>query len=102
MAVRRETTTARFRGLSTDQKPGAFTEADGLPVQKMPIGSVFTESDTGRRYAWDGNEWIRLEQTIEALLETLIASNTDILAMLKATHRGHEEHLWEETVPIEE
>lgn len=42
----------RYYGLSTDAKP--VTEAT---EDTIPNGSVFTETDTGREYTWDGTAW---------------------------------------------
>lgn len=101
MAVQLETSIKRFRGLSTDLKPGHDRDgrAKTEPIQTMPVGSVFTETDTGRRFIWRGSwPWERQEQTIEGLLERLIDVNEQILKQLTTTHRGHEEHLWEENV----
>lgn len=96
MAVVLETTIKRFRGLSTDTKPVPTTN------NTIPIGSGFTETDTGARYVWRGSTpWVRQEQTIETLLGELIEVNYQMLATVTATHRGHEEHLWEEDVPVE-
>jgi len=91
MAVQLETTTKRFRGLSTDEKPEL--DLSGAP----PVGSVFTEIDTGERFVWVGS-WRRQEQTIETLLSDLIDVNLQILETLAATQRGHEEYLWENEV----
>lgn len=102
MAVVLETTHKRFRGLSTDQKPGRFPLEAGDPVGEIPVGSVFTEEDTGARYIWTGSwPWVRQEQTIEPLLAELIAVGKRLVAVAEATHRGHEEHGWERDVPIE-
>ncbi len=102
MAVRLEATNKRFRGLSTDEKPGRFPLEPGDPVGEIPVGSIFTEEDTGSRYTWIGSwPWVRQEQTIEPLLAEVIEGNKRILALLAATHRGHEEHLWERDVPID-
>lgn len=99
MAVQLEQHANRYRGLSTDEKPGRAREEDGT-FQPVPIGSVFTETDTGRRYIWNGTwPWVRQEQTIESLLERLIDVNAQILEVLSATQRGHEEYLWNEEAP---
>lgn len=101
MAVRRETTIHRFRGLSTDEKPGRRQE-DGSPVQIPPMGSVFVEVDTGARYVWTGSwPWVRQEQTIEMFLAELIDTNAQILETLAAIQRGHEMYLWEDPAPPE-
>lgn len=98
MAVTQEHAIKRLRGLSTDTKPGRAEMATPLPV-----GSVFTEIDTGKRFVWSGSwPWVRHEQTIEGVIADLIDVNERILARLDATHRGHEEHTWEEDVELEE
>ncbi len=71
MTVTREGTITRFRGLSTDEKPGRTIEEaapDGISLRQDDIheGSVFTEVDTGHRYIWRGQSWVRQEQTIDA------------------------------------
>ena len=104
MAVQLETAIKRFRGLSTDLKPGHDRDgrAASDPVQTIPVGSVFTETDTGKRFVWRGSwPWVRQEQTIEAILAELIDVNVRILAKLSATQRGHEEYLWENEVEPE-
>jgi len=103
MAVTFETRIKRFRGLSTDTKPGRFTEEVGGPVGEIPVGSVFTEVDTGERFVWGGSwPWVRQDQTIEVILNDLIEVNLQILAVVEATHKGHEEHLWEDEVEVEQ
>jgi len=102
MAVSLERKSNRYRGLSTDAKPGVDREEVGAPVQRPPVGSVFTETDTGDRFVWTSSgEWARQEQTIEDLFERLIEVNVQILAKLSDTHRGHEEYLWNEPVEPE-
>ena len=97
MAVALETTIKRYRGLSTDQKPGRFDVSE-----VGPVGSTFTEIDTGARFVWGGAwPWLRQEQTIETLLNELTEVNREMLAYLKAIHGGHEEHLWDETVEVD-
>ena len=98
MAVTLETTIKRFRGLSTDTKPTRLDE-DKTP---LPVGSVFTEEDTGHRYKWDGSwPWVRQEQTIETMFSELVDLHRETLSVLKATHQGHEEYTWGETVEVE-
>ncbi len=104
MAVQKEATIDRFRGLSTDEKPGLSRtgEGDERKLVLPRVGSTFTETDTGKRYVWTGSwPWIRQEQTIEPLLEQLIELNQRTLDVLAATHAGHEDHLWERDVEIE-
>ena len=104
MAIQLETSNKRFRGLSSDLKPGH--DRDGRsksePAQTIPVGSVFTETDTGKRFVWQGSwPWVRQEQTIEDLLERLIEVNVQVLGQLSTTHRGHEEYLRENDVEPE-
>jgi len=100
MAVLMEHAHARYTGLSTDEKPGLHAETIGGEYQRPATGSVFVETDTGARYVWLGSwPWVRQEQTIETLLERLIDVNTQILEVLSATQRGHEEYLWNEEAP---
>lgn len=102
MAVQLEATIKRFRGLSSDTKPGRDRDAIGEALQRPPVGSTFTEIDTGNRYVWTGSwPWVRSEQAIEPLLTRLIDLTAENLEVLRATHRGHEEHLWEHEVEIE-
>lgn len=92
----------RFRGLSRDPKPGRFPQAVGEEMQYPPVGSVFTEIDTGARYIWRGSwPWVRQEQTVEALLQELIEVSHSILQTLAATQRGHEAYDWDTEVPPE-
>ena len=83
----------RWRGLSTDEKPRFADESDG----PIPAGATFTEIDTGHRYYWDGS-WRRQVQTIESALMEMNDLLRDILAVVTATHKGHEAHLWDESV----
>jgi len=102
MAVQLETNTSRYRGLSTDIKPGRDANAIGELLQTPPVGSIFTESDTGERYIWTGSwPWTRQEQTIEDYLERLIDVNSRVLSELSAIRRGHQEYLWNEDVDPE-
>ncbi|KKL11202.1 hypothetical protein LCGC14_2548190 [marine sediment metagenome] len=95
MTVQLETNIKRFRGLSTDVKPGHDRDQIGDALQTPPVGSVFTETETGRRFIWRGSwPWVRQEQTIEAILERLIEVNSRILATLVATQRGHVQYSW--------
>ena len=100
-----ETSHQRFRGLSTEPKPGLRVDRDSEHTETVQpsVGSVFTEIDTGRRFVWTvSGEWERQEQTIEEYFARLIDVNEQILATLQATHRGHEEYSWEENVEIED
>ena len=98
MAVTLETNGKRYRGLSTDQKPGVFPDIAGQALQVPPEGSTFKEIDTGRLYVWQSGEWKLQPQTLEALLEESIELQRAILATFQATQRGHELYLWEEQV----
>ena len=58
---REDRSISRYRGLSTDEKPGRTIEEsapDGVSLRQEDIheGSVFTEVDTGERYIWRG-QW---------------------------------------------
>ena len=64
MAFKRETTITKWVGNSEEPKP------DG----DIPVGSTFTETDTGRVYAYDGNQWTS-DQATESLgpvLDTML------------------------------
>ena len=75
---------------------------DGETVEDIKIGSQFTELDTGQRYVWGGAwPWVRQEQTIEVLFAELMDVNQQILAYLKATHKGNELHSWGEDVEVD-
>ena len=100
MATQLEQHADRYRGLSTDEKPGRSRAEVGGTFQPVAVGPVFTETDTGKRFVWNGSwPWVRQEQTIEELFERLISVNTQILEVLVATQRGHEEYLWEDEAP---
>ena len=65
MTVLLEGTTRRWIGLSTDEKPRpgqtGFDPATGqsapLTEGDVPAGSSFLETDTGRIYRWNGEQW---------------------------------------------
>lgn len=94
----------RFRGTSDAPKPGErvdFSLDEGRATRAVvpPVGSTYTEIDTGRRFIWTAeNKWVRQQQTVEELLNAQIDLLTRILERLDATHRGHEEYLWEEEI----
>lgn len=48
MTVQMVTTIHNYIGLSTDGKPTDNT---------VPIGSEFYESDTKKKYVWNGTDW---------------------------------------------
>ena len=101
MSVQLERSVKRFRGLSTDLKPGRDKTEPNEDVFPT-VGSIFVETDTGKRYVWRGSwPWVRQEQTIEDNLERLIEVNSQILATLAATQRGHEEYSWGNEAPTE-
>ena len=103
MSVHLETgATKRYRELSTDEKPGRKANVIGDLLQTPPVGSVFTETDTGARYIWQGDwPWVRQEQTVETLLFELTETSRAVLAELQAIRRGHEEFAWENLAPPE-
>lgn len=98
--MQQETTIHRYRGLSTETKPGIRKNEDGVH-QTPKVGSVLTETDTGHRYVWMGDEWVLQEQTIEPLLLDINDSLQGIASQLAAIIRGHEEYLWEDETPPE-
>ncbi len=99
MAVVLEATIKRFRAFSWDAKP--LLPDEGEPP--IPVGSTLTEKDTGDRYVWTPTgQWELQAQTIETMFSELMDINRAMLVVLRATHRGHEEHDWEDEVEIEE
>jgi len=56
MAVTKILYSERLAGLSSDEKP-----------VDVNIGSIFTEFDTGKRWIWDGSNWIENLDWIYAL-----------------------------------
>ena len=80
MAVTLESTTRRYTGLSTDEKP--VTTEDGKYVS---AGSSFLELDTGRVFRADGGgQWFSYipadeqAQLLSAILEQLTALREDL------------------------
>lgn len=59
MAVKLEHSVRRYLGLSTDTKPTVGTYLDGVEIEARHLspGSSFLETDTGRIYRWNGEEW---------------------------------------------
>ena len=97
-----ERTISRFRGLSTDEKPGRTAENIGEEIDFPRVGSIFTEIDTGNRYVWTGSwPWVRQDQTIEGMLALLIDVNQQVLSTLDAVKRGLEQHTWGEEIEPE-
>lgn len=68
MTVKLYSSQRSYIGESTDTKP-VTGGADGT----IPTGSTFVESDTGRRFAWNGYRWTLAATDID---------NTDILTRL--------------------
>ncbi len=84
MAVTLETTIKKYRGLSTDPKPGTM----GLD-EAIPAGSVFIESDTNQQYVWTGRwPWVLQAQSDGFWLERLSLQLEGIARVLLATHNG--------------
>ena len=52
MAARLETSTKRFIGRESDDKP----------TSEVPVGSTFFEEDTGSIWRWNGNAWTKPPQ----------------------------------------
>lgn len=79
MAVKLESTTRRFSGLSTDTKP---IWEDENEERLLPAGSSFLETDTGKIYRFSGAGWTHYEPIDEQ------ASYLSAISMqLAATHR---------------
>ena len=68
----------RWRGLSTDVKPGLTPAEVGGSIPAMPAGSTFTELDTGDLYIWDGSvPWV-LQEKAEVEIKV-----RDVLSLLE-------------------
>ena len=93
----------RFRGLSSDEKPGRVPFEIDDPIGELPPGSVFTEIDTGERYIWGGTwPWVRQEQTIEAQfaeLSGLMAEAVSALRIIQAATATVANAAWEADIP---
>ncbi len=86
--TREDRSITRYRGLSTDEKPGRVIEEaapDGIAIREDSFneGSVFTEIDTGHRYIWRGQSWMRQEQTIDAQFAELSGLMTEAVSVLR-------------------
>ena len=90
----------RYRGLSTDEKPGRSASETGGKVPSIPMGSEFVETDTQNKYEWHG-AWVSNGKTLEGILADLAGLAQRTLDLAVATHRGHEKHLWEENVTVD-
>ena len=91
-----------YEGLSTDEKPGRSPIATGEAVAKIPVNSKFRATDTGERWLWPGSwPWVRDESPLDAAINRLADVTQNAVNILAATHKGHEKHLWEDTVEIE-
>lgn len=98
MALSLETNGKRYRGLSTDTKPEVLAATATEPARTIPEGSVLNEIDTGRRYVFNGGQWILQPRTLETLMEEMIALQQETLQVLRSTHRGNELFVWNEEV----
>ena len=68
--VKLESTIKRYLGLSTDDKP---IYEDAQKERRIPAGSSFLETDTGRIYRFDGSEWkYAVEKGTEELLSAIL------------------------------
>ena len=73
--------THRWRGLSTDKKPGEPGISDEEPIR---VGSIVTETDTGDRYVWRGSwPWVLQEVSISLLFAELMAIEQEQLGVLR-------------------
>ena len=80
MAVKLESSTRRWIGLSTDVKPVS-------PADEVTPGSSFLESDTGKIYRWDGEAWRCPESSdLQAeVLQLILAELTQIRELVQLT-----------------
>ena len=78
MAVKLEGSIKRYLGLSTDLKPSSTDE------DKIPVGSSFLETDTGRIYRFDGYTWsvATEELTTRDLLAALLRETQRIATII--------------------
>jgi hypothetical protein len=70
VAIRLESTTRRFIGLSTDPRPVSGAQADGAIAAEIPVGSSLLLTDTWEIERWDGTAWrhsARSEEIAERL-----------------------------------
>ena len=94
MAITLVTTIARYEGLSTDEK---FYSDDTLK------GSTLWLTDTQEMFTWNGRDWVDEENVnagVEKRLDEVLSFLESMDSTLKATHLGHEAHLWEAEVEI--
>ena len=106
--TREDRSITRYRGLSTDEKPGRVIEEaapDGvsLRLDTPNEGSVFTEVDTGERYIWRGQwPWERQEQTIEiqfSVLTEIMVEAVSVLRIIQAATVTVANASWEAALP---
>ena len=82
----------RWRGLSSEEKPGraidTLDEDNAYPLP-IPVGSVLTEIDTGQKFYWDGGwPWKIQAQTIDEMFFELMQVNLQMLQEMRAIKRA--------------
>ena len=82
----------RWRGFSTEEKPGRaidILDGDNEYPQPIPTGSVLTEIDTGNKFYWDGGwPWKLQAQTIDEMFFDLVQLNLQMLQVMKDIKRA--------------
>lgn len=81
MSVRLESSTKRYIGMSTDMKPKKGVYVDGVTCDTIPVGSSFMEEDTGKKFLFDGADWVHPSMDAGGT-STVNVSNELLVAML--------------------
>lgn len=93
MSVILEGSIKRWIGLSTDTKPApgqtrfdpVLNTSTPLVALDVPAGSSFLETDTGRIYRWDGEQWAHSpaeEDAQVAVLQAVLNELTQLRQMV--------------------
>ena len=68
----------KFDAITTDMDyKGSVASVSDLPVSGT-LGDVYTVSNTGARYVWDGTQWTQIESVASQLQEIIDAGNTQV------------------------
>lgn len=71
----------KFDAITTDMDyKGSVASVSDLPVSGT-LGDVYTVSNTGARYVWDGTQWTQIESVASQLQEIIDAGNTQVTAI---------------------
>lgn len=74
-----ETLGEQIQALATDfSYKGSVEDYAHLPADAA-IGDVYTTTDTGLIYVWDGTQWVALNKTVD-VVQTTGASTTDVIS----------------------